>query len=150
MKKLLIILLLTATCAVSHAQNDLFRKYEDTKGVTTVYVSKAMMNMFPNISVGNNKMEKISRKLDMLRILSCNCPSLIPSIRNYAVAIYKNNRYQLLMQENEDGEKTFIYKRGLGKNKNEFVLLSVEHDELNIINVIGNVSLNDIRQLHDQ
>ncbi|HAT62962.1 MAG TPA: DUF4252 domain-containing protein, partial [Prevotella sp.] len=90
------------------------------------------------------------RKLDMLRILSCNCPSLIPSIRNYAVAIYKNNRYQLLMQENEDGEKTSIYKRGLGKNKNEFVLLSVERDELNIINVIGNVSLNDIRQLHDQ
>jgi hypothetical protein len=149
MKKLLIILLLAATCAVSHAQNDLFRKYEDTKGVTTVYVSKAMMNMFPNISVGNNKIEKISRKLDMLRILSCDRPSLIPSIRNYAVAFYKDNRYQLLMQEDDDGEKTSIYKRGLGKNKNEFILLSVERDELNIISVIGNISLNDIRQLQD-
>lgn len=149
MKKLSIILLLTAICAVSHAQNDLFRKYEDTKGVTIVYISKAMMNMFPSISVGNNKIEKISRKLDMLRILSCNRPSLVPSIRNFAVAMYKNNHYQLLMQKDENGEKASIYKRGLGKNKNEFVLLSVERNELSIINVIGNVSLNDIRQLQD-
>lgn len=149
MKKLSIILLLTAICAVSHAQNDLFRKYEDTKGVTIVYISKAMMNMFPSISVGNNKIEKISRKLDMLRILSCNRPSLVPSIRNFAVAMYKNNHYQLLMQKDENGKKASIYKRGLGKNKNEFVLLSVERNELSIINVIGNVSLNDIRQLQD-
>lgn len=149
MKKLLIILLLTAICAVSHAQNDLFRKYEETKDVTIVYISKTMMNMFPSISVGNNKIEKISRKLDMLRILSCNRPSLIPSIRNFAVAIYKNNHYQLLMQKDENGEKSSIYKRGLGKNKNEFVLLSVERNELSIINVIGNVSLNDIRHLQD-
>jgi hypothetical protein len=108
-----------------------------------------MMNMFPSISVGNNKIEKISRKLDMLRILSCYRPSLIPSIRNFAVAIYKNNHYQLLMQKDENGEKSSIYKRGLGKNKNEFVLLSVERNELSIINVIGNVSLNDIRHLQD-
>ena len=49
------------------------------------------------------------------------------------------------MQVNESGEHTTIYERHHANGKNEFALLAVQRDEMTIINLLGNVTLQDIR-----
>ncbi len=136
-----------ALCGICRAQDALFQKYEDVNGVTTVYISKAMLHMMPHINAGNKDISKIASKLDRIQILSCDRPSLITGIKKMAIAIYKNGKYEYIMQVKEAGEQTIIYQKPHGGGKNEFVLLSDEKDELNIINVFGTITLNEIKDI---
>ena len=71
------------------AQKALFDKYEDTNGVTTIYISKTMLGMIPNVKAGNHDISEIASKLDQLRILTCEKATLIPRILDDAKKIYK-------------------------------------------------------------
>lgn len=141
--------MMMALCGICRAQDALFQKYEDVDGVTTVYISKAMFRMMPHLNAGNKDISKIAYKLDRLQILDCERPSLIPGIKKMALAIYKNGKYEYIMRVNDDGEHTIIYQKQHAGGKNEFVLLSDEKDELSIINLLGNVTLNEIKGLTD-
>lgn len=140
-------LLLMTIVQGAMAQDALFDKYEDTNGVTTIYISKTMLGMIPNVKAGNHDISKIAGKLDQLRILSCEKASLTPRILEDAKKIYKNDGYEAIMRMNEDGEKVTIYQRSLRGGKNEFVLFTEDGSDLNIINVKGTVTLKDIQML---
>lgn len=149
MKRILLILLIALTVTVGRAQDALFSKYENTPGVETVFISKAMFRMMPNLRVGPKNIGKIVSKLDRLQILNCERPSMVRTITDNAAAIYRRERYEIVMQANSDGERTTIYMKSRGRGKNEFALLNVEKDEVSIINLLGNVSLEDIKQITD-
>lgn len=147
MKRILLLLLLSTISSLTFAHKALFDKYEDVNGVTTVYISKAMLRMMRNLPTGNRDISKISGKLDRLQILDCERPSLIPGIRKTAISYFNRMKYEVVMQVREGGENVIIYEKRYGNGKNEFVLLSTEKDELSIINVFGNVSLKDIQSI---
>ena len=140
-------MLLMTVVQNARAQDALFDKYEDTNGVTTVFISKTMLGMIPNVKAGNHDISKIAGKLDQLRILTCEKASLIPRILDDAKKIYKSEGYEVIMRMNDDGEKMTIYQRSLKGGKNEFVLLQEESSELNIINVKGAITLKDIQKI---
>ena len=140
-------LLLMPIASVAMAQDALFDKYEDTNGVTTVFISKTMLSMIPNVKAGNHDISEIASKLDQLRILTCEKASLIPRILEDAKKIYKNDGYEAIMRMNDEGEKMTIYQRTLRGGKNEFVLLQEDSSDLNIINVKGAVTLKDIQMI---
>lgn len=143
----LLSLLLIAVASGAMAQDTLFEKYEDTNGVTTVFISKTMLGMIPNVKAGNHDISEIAGKLDQLRILTCEKASLIPRILEDAKKIYKNDGYEAIMRMNDDGEKMTIYQRTLKGGKNEFVLLQEDSSDLNIINVKGAITLKDIQMI---
>lgn len=143
----LLSLLLIAVASGAMAQDNLFEKYEDTNGVTTVFISKTMLGMIPNVKAGNHDISEIAGKLDQLRILTCEKASLIPRILEDAKKIYKNDGYEAIMRMNDDGEKMTIYQRTLKGGKNEFVLLQEDSSDLNIINVKGAITLKDIQMI---
>jgi hypothetical protein len=68
----LILFFVTAMAAFTRmsAQEAIFEKYDDTNGVTTIYISKTMLGMIPNVKAGKHDIGKIAPKLDYLRILS--------------------------------------------------------------------------------
>lgn len=142
--------MLTLSCNMIFAQDALFKRYSNTNGVSTVYISKALLGMMPKMDAGNKDISKIAGKLDRLQILSCERPSLIQGIKNSAIAYYNKYKYSEMMNVNENGELTLIYGKSYSHGKNEFVLLSIEKDEINIINIYGNVTLNDIKQIANQ
>lgn len=140
-------LLLMTVVQNARAQDALFDKYEDTNGVTTVFISKTMLGMIPNVKAGNHDISKIAGKLDQLRILTCEKASLIPSILDDAKKTYKSEGYEAIMRMNDDGGKMTIYQRSLKGGKNEFVLLQEDGSNLNIINVKGAITLKDIQKI---
>ncbi len=147
MKKVLTTLFLAVICTVMHAQNALFSKYENTNGVSTVVVSKAMFRMMPNIDVGNKNIKKIASKIDNLKVLTCERQALINKIAKDAMAIYKKSPWEEVMRIKDQGTNTVIYMCKLGKDKYEYVLYNTEKGELSIINVIGNITLQEIKQV---
>lgn len=140
-------LLLMTVVQNARAQDALFDKYEDTNGVTTVFISKTMLGMIPNVKAGNHDISKVAGKLDQLRILTCEKASLISRILDDAKKTYKSEGYEAIMRMNDDGGKMTIYQRSLKGGKNEFVLLQEDGSNLNIINVKGAITLKDIQKI---
>ncbi|WP_028897227.1 DUF4252 domain-containing protein [Prevotella sp. HUN102] len=144
MKKILFIFLLSLICGQTFAQKAIFDKYEDVKGVSTVYISKNMFQMMGG-KVGDKDLSKIAKKLEHMQILECERPSMIQGIKNFATTVLNQQRYEVAMKVNDGDERVTIYQKNRGNGKNEFVLLAVEKDEISIINILGNVSLQDIK-----
>lgn len=143
----LILLMMLMLPAKLVAQEALFEKFNDTNGISTVYISKTMLQMVPNVKAGKHPVGNIASKLDQLRVLNCERPSMIANIKKQFTDYYKKNKYEVVMQANEEGEHVTIYHRPLKAGKSEFALMAQEEDGLNIIFVSGNITLKDIQQI---
>ncbi len=147
-----ILFLVTALAFSIHAsaQKAIFDKYEDTNGVTTIYISKTMLGMIPNVKAGKHDIGNIASKLDYIRILSCEKPALFSKLIDEARKTYRSGNYETIMKMNDDGEKMTIYQRTLKDGKNEFALLTEDKDEVTIINLMGAITLKDIKDFAGQ
>ena len=147
MKQIIITTLLMLVCMGAKAQKEVFDKYEDTKGVTTVFVSKAMLGLAGSFAaIGDKKIGKMANKMDGIRILNCERKGLIPEIKKAAQAAYNRDQYEEMMRVNEDGQRVVIYQRALKNGKSEFALLSIDDEGLSIINISGTITLEDMKQ----
>lgn len=130
MKRTYIITLLLSLCSLfTYAQDSFFDKFADMEGVTSVYISKAMLSLMPNMKTEGVNIGEVASKLDNIQILSCEKPDIIAKLKKETAFISPKNGYEELMRINDEGEKTIIYlKRNKNKEK-EFVLMSQEKNE---------------------
>ena len=147
MRKYILLFLVALTVQTTMAQKALFDKYESSKGVETVFISKAMLSFAGSIGGIDKDIARVANKLDEFRILSCEKPAKARAIVSEARAIYSKG-YTELMRLNDDGEKVTIYQKPVGK-KHEYVLLSVERDEVDIINLVGTLTLEELKRIAD-
>ena len=134
-----IITLLLSLCSLfTYAQDSFFDKYADMEGVTSVYISKAMLSLMPDMKAEGVNIGKMASKLDNIQILSCEKASVIAQIKN---------GYEELMRINDEGEKTTIFLKHDKEKQKEFVLLSEEQNELTIIIITGNLTLQEIQSI---
>ena len=147
MKKILLFLLFGITFNFAFAQKAFFDKYDDKEGISTIYISATMLRMMGNVQAGNKDITRIAKRLDHIQVLECERPSLINSIKNAAFAYYKQAKYAVVMKTKSNGEDVTIYEKRYKNGKNEYVLLTVERDELTIVNLLGRVSLEEIQAI---
>ena len=148
MIRIFIITLLTTLCSIcSYGQQSFFDKYAEMEGVTSVYITKSMLSLFPKgqtrvngVNIGN-----IASRLDNIQILSADEQPIIEKLRKETSVINTRNGYEELMRVREDGEKTTIYFKDGKKDKKEFVLLLDEKDEFTIISIVGDLTLQEIQ-----
>lgn len=146
MKRNFIITLLLFVCSImSYGQNSFFDKYADMDGITSIYISKSMLSMMPNMKTEGINIGKIASKLDNIQILTCEKPSLIPKIKKELEFINPKNGYESLVRINDEGEKSTIYQKTIKKDKKEFVLIVAEKSELTIIVITGNLNLEEMQ-----
>lgn len=143
-----IITLLITFCSVcSYGQQSFFDKYAEMEGVTSVYITKSMLSLFPKgqASVNGVNIGNIASRLDNIQILSADEQPIIDKLRKESSSINTRNGYEELMRVREDGEKTTIYFKDGKKDKKEFVLLLDEKDEFTIISIVGDLTLQEIQ-----
>jgi len=148
MKRISIIAILLTLCSTfSYGQQSVFDKYAEMEEVTSVYITKSMLSLFPKgqTSVNGVNIGNIASRLDNIQILSCDEPDIVAKLRKETADIYTKNGYEELMRIREDGEKTTIYFRDRKNEKKEFVLLTDEKDELTIISIVGDLTLQEIQ-----
>lgn len=145
MKRILLLLVCVCMTGMVLAQDALFKKYGNTRGVETVFISKSMLSMMPTVEVNDKRIS--SKKIDRIHMLSCERPSMVRTIKAEAVASFERGHYEEMMRMHDGDEQTIIYCRSLGRGINEFVLMETERDEINIINIQGRITLSDIKHL---
>ena len=143
----IITLLITLSSVCSYGQQSFFDKYAEMEGVTSVYITKSMLSLFPKgqTSVNGVNIGNIASRLDNIQILSVDEQPIIDKLRKETSGINSRNGYEELMRVREDGEKTTIYFKDGKKDKKEFVLLVDEKNEFTIISIVGDLSLQEIQ-----
>lgn len=141
-------LLLTLSTLFCQAQQSFFDKYAEMDGVTSVYITKSMLKMFPSMSGTINGVDvgNLANKLENIQILSADDSNIIEQLRKETKYINTKNGYEELMRVRDDGDKTTIYFKERKKNS-EFILMTDEGDEFTIISIIGDLTLKDIQEM---
>lgn len=152
MKSIILCVLLLLATSSATAQEEVFKKYSDTKGVTTVYVSKSMFNIISSstFNVGKFHMYGIMGKIDSMNVLECENKALKPKIWKEVSDYCEKKKFELMMNVNDSGEKSNIYYKQLKNNKNVLILLTSEDDELDVVNITGSLTLNDVKKIVSQ
>ena len=148
MIRTLIIAIMATLCSVcSYGQQSFFDKYAEMDGVTSVYITKSMLSLFPKgqANVNGVNIGNIASRLDNIQILSADEQPIVDKLRKETSHINTRNGYEELMRVREDGEKTTIYFKDSKKDKKEFVLLQDAKDEFTIISIVGNLTLQEIQ-----
>ena len=143
----ILVILATVFSLFAQAQQSFFDKYAEMEGVTSVYISKNMLSLLPNVNstVNGIHIGNIASRLDNIHILSSDESAIISKLRKETADINTQNGYEELMRVRENGEKTTIYLKDKKGKKKEFVLLVDEKDELTIISIVGDLTLQEIQ-----
>lgn len=145
MKRFYITAILALICTIaSHAQT-IFDQYADTEGVTTVYISKTMLSMMPNMKTSGVNIGPIASKLDNIRILTCEDDKLLPKLRKETLSLGKG--YEQLMKVTDDGDNVDIFMKSLAGGKTEYVVRVSEKSGLTVILISGTITPTDIQSM---
>ena len=148
MKRIYILALLTSVFSLfAQAQQSFFDKYAEMEGVTSVYISKSMLGLLPDVdsTINGIHIGNIASRLDNIQILSSDESAIISKLRKETTDINTKNGYEELMRVRENGEKNTIYFKDKKGKKKEFILLVDEKDEFTIISIVGDLTLKEIQ-----
>lgn len=147
MKRLFITLVATLLVALTlPAQENVFEKYADTEGVTTVYISKKMFNMMKDVKSEDLNLGTLSGKINDMQILTCEDKDTSAKLRKDIAYISPDNGYEELMRVREEGERITIYAKE-GKKENEYILLVDDSEELVLIQINGQLTLEELQSV---
>lgn len=147
MKRLFITLVATLLVALTlPAQENVFEKYADTEGVTTVYISKKMFNMMKDVKSEDLNLGTLSGKINDMQILTCEDKDTAAKLRKDIAYISPDNGYEELMRVREEGERITIYAKE-GKKENEYILLVDDSEELVLIQINGQLTLEELQSV---
>ena len=147
MKRYIIIALTMFIMVTASAQEAIFKKYAGQEGISVVNISKSMLSLMSSKAKGNKKVKDIAGKLERIRILSCENKSLVPKVKKDAMQYVGKKGYDELMSSQEGDEQVYILQRSLGGNNYEYVVLSIEKNEVSLVNIIGHLTIDEIKSI---
>ena len=155
MKKIMIKTILCAVMALTtlnaHAQVKAFERYSDMNGITYVYISKAMLsaisgrlNKMP--SMPNVDAQVLVNKLSAIQLIHAEKNDMHAKLRSDVQGIVKKDKYELLMQVKEDGNKADIYQN-IGPQQSAVVMLVEEKDGVTAVVFSGKFTTEDVMKM---
>ena len=146
--KQFILSLTMALCAVcAAAQESFIGKLGKADGVTSVYVSKTLLGMMPDMKSDGMNFGAVASKLDNIQILTSETKSGAKTLKNGCRQIIADGRYEYLMNVNDNGEQSGIYMKNFPGGTSQYVLLTVEKNETSVIVLTGKLTLQDIKNV---
>lgn len=143
------ILFVMAVISASAQISSVFDRFSDTKDVTSVYISKVMLRMMPDLDANGLKVGDISSKLDCIRVLSTSNKNNIPIIStNFKKKIDKEN-YDILLKANDEGDKVVIYMKEGKDGINEYLIAAESSQELNYVLIVGTITPADVMKMNE-
>ena len=145
------ILLSTAAMAQERSIDNLFDKYSDREGFTSVFISKYMFSLFANMVQEENEPDEfhqIVRGLESIRILTVE-DSLLNQKLNFFTELSRElplSQYKELMVVKEKGQDIRMLFREEKGIITEFLLIS-GGKENSLISITGNLDLKSIARL---
>ena len=153
MKQTIIKALLCVVAALSsltvNAQVKAFEKYADMKNVTYVYISKYMLSMAGKNaapSVPGIDTKTLAGKLTGIQIITSEDHAAQKKLKSDVKSIMAKDKYELLMQMNEDDNKVNIFHH-VGKQQSAVIMLVEGDDETSVTVFSGKFTLDDVTKM---
>ena len=150
--KFVLILALLTTSFSLHAQVEEFEKYADMKNVTYVYISKAMLSLAKNLttpSVPGMDMKGAFTKLNAVQIITSDNKAARAKLKAEVAEVVKRDKYEMLMQVDEDDSKVRIYFKD-GKKQAVILMSTDENNETSVIVFSGTFKMEDIQKMTEK
>jgi hypothetical protein len=129
------------------AQKNLFNNYNDMKGVSSVYISKAMIEMNPNLFTRDVYIGKVSGKLDCVQILSTMDNNIKKNMRKDIKALVESSKYDLLMKQKGVVSSSEFYVNRKGDKVRELIMIIDGAASLKYVYLEGEMTLKDIQSI---
>lgn len=151
MKKIIFTIVFIFAVTIVSAQKNPFDKFTDMDGVTSVYISKNMMSLFPKDSnqYGGVDVGNFVDKLSSILILTTENQKVGKEMLSLANSRIKENNYELLMRvKSDDGELVNFFMKGKPDNIQELIMIVDGNDDESVImQFLGNFKLQDVQQM---
>lgn len=144
---ILAILFAIAIVAANAQVSKLFERYSDTEGVTSVYISKAMLRMMPDIRTNGLEFNDMTEKLNSIRVLTTENTDLANKMGKELDSEIKKDSYELLLSANDDGAKANIYLKTESTGISHYLIIARESSELSIVLISGTITPADIHKM---
>lgn len=145
-RKLLVCLLLLLPWTVQ-AQQNLFKKYSDVKGVSSIYISKAMLDMNPSLFTKDIYIGEVASKLNSVQVLSTMNSEIKAELLKDIRALVKSSRYELLMKQKGNVSSSEFYASRKGDKVRELVMLTNGAATLKFVYIEGDMTTKDVQKL---
>ena len=147
--KTLLCIVVALGSLTANAQVKAFEKYADMKNVSYVYISKYMLSM-----AGKNAAPKVpgidtktlAGKLTGIQIITSEDNATQKKLQNDVKSIMAKDKYELLMQMNEDDNKVNIFHH-VGKQQSAVIMLVDGDDETTVMVFSGKFTLDDVMKM---
>ena len=153
MKQTIIKALLGVVVALSsltaNAQVKAFEKYADMKNVTYVFISKYMLSMAGKNAtpqVPGVDIKTLSNKLSGIQIIHAENKDAQAKLKGDVKSIMAKDKYELLMQMNEDDNKVNIFHH-VGKQQSAVIMLVEEDDGVTVMVFSGKFTMDDVMKM---
>lgn len=144
-KNIFLILFLCCT-SLCFAQDKLFEKYADMDNVTSVFISKKMFEMIPDIESGNLNLMNLKGKINNLQILTSDKREVRDQMRKEFSSLIGQSHEELMRIKDNDTRAAFYIAQN-GEMINEMIMLADTDSEYVIIRLNGNFTLQDIQNV---
>jgi hypothetical protein len=142
--------IMVALCSLTaNAQVKAFEKYADAKNVTYVYISKYMLGMAgknATPSVPGVDIKTLAGKLTGIQIINTENKAAQAKLKNDVKGIISRDKYELLMQMNEDDSRVNIYHH-ITKQQSAVVMQIEDKEELTLMVFSGKFTLDDVMKM---
>lgn len=144
----LLILSLTSQAQVN-AIDEMFDRYADKEGFTTVYISSKLLGMFVPKDARDSEGNSIIGRLSSIRILSVEDSLLNKNINFYKELSNKLNlsAYEELMVVRNGGDVTKFLVKQKGDRISELLVITGGPDGNTLISIKGDMDLKTISEL---
>ena len=149
LKVLITSILLLLGIAAMHAQNTMFDRLSANKDISTVYISKALLNMMPKMDVGAGgaDIKSLAGKLEQLEIYSSQSKDAAKLIRNEFEGIKKGKTYETLMAIKDKDDNITFYARKEKDNFKDLIMFVNDPEECTVIRIMGNFTAEDVQKV---
>jgi hypothetical protein len=142
--------ILAALClfcsGIAPAQGQWFDKYAEMDNVTSVYISKAMFNMMPDIGDIGLSLANMKGKVESLQLVSSEQQEQIARMRKDFSRLVER-RHQELMRVRDGKTRITFYADMHDDRVKDLLLLADTDSSFTAIQLLGNFTLKDIRDI---
>lgn len=129
------------------AQKNLFNKYNDMKGVSSVYISKAMMELNPNLFMKDLYIGKVAERLNSVQVFSTREDKVKAEMLKDIRSLVQSSKYELLMKQKGTVSGSEVYVNRKGNKIKELIMVMDGAASLKFVYMEGDMTSDDIKKL---
>lgn len=146
----LMLLMVTLAHGQVSKLNEIFDRYQEAKGVTSIKIGKPMFNMINNLKVGDEKMDQIKpllTKINSIKMLIVEGDAHSRISEEVKIA-FSGIHYEELMVIHSDGDRIKFLAENTDSNVLNNLLLNISSDGDTIFMILeGKIDYDDLNNL---